>query len=235
MRKHHSSVKLHPGLRAYNELPEASRVDLIKAEQMFFRASPDFAELHGGELTMAFLIAARRLWGSLDGCIVDSRHHMLMPGMIPCIPGWHTDDAPRDLNRWSGQPNIFNPEYETEHLLCIVDAGTESLTEFITGNLDLPQNHFVHKLEVSHTNFYKTADSLIERFPYAMFDAPPEKVQVQSGQLAEFNVHSWHRGQPAKSRGFRWFIRITRGSRHEVQNEIRSNAQVYITDSSYGW
>jgi hypothetical protein len=172
---------------------------------------------------------AEHRWGYLDNCIIDSRHHMLMPGMIPCIPGWHTDDAPRHPNRWGGQPDIFNPEYVTEHLLCIVDAGTESLTEFYRGDLLFPECYFEEKL-TGGQNFYKTADAFFNSQKIAQ-----DCVQVQSGQIAEFNVHSWHRGQPAGSRGFRWFIRITRNSRHKVENEIRSNAQVYITDTSYGW
>lgn len=60
-------------------------------------------------------------------------------------------------------------------------------------------------------------------------------VTVRSGAIAEFNVHSWHRGSPAKHRGFRFFIRATRNSRHKVENEIRSNALVYLTDATYGW
>ncbi|SMG43478.1 hypothetical protein [Paraburkholderia susongensis] len=223
MTKHYSGVKLHDsGITPVNLTPET-----IKAEPMLFRAEHAFAFKHGGWLTRRFLDEATGIWGNLDGCIIDSRHHMLMPGMYPCIPGWHTDDAPRDPNRWGGQPDIFDPEYETEHLLCIVDAGTESLTEFLIGDILFNEYAFVKALEKGQ-NFYKTADQRICAHEN-------DTIQVASGQLAEFNVHSWHRGQPAKARGFRWFIRITRNSRHKVENEIRSNAQVYITDSSYGW
>ena len=226
---HYSGVKLHDGLMPLTHTSASFRTDLIKAEPMFFRASPQFAEDHGDLLTQDFLVAARGIWGSLDGCIVDSRHHMLMPGMYPCIPGWHTDDAPRDPNRWGGQPDIFNPEYETEHLLCIVDVGTESLTEFYKGFWEPQQDYFEEQLKEGR-NFYRTADALLCAMGFGL-----HAQHVESGQVAEFNVHSWHRGQPAKQRGFRWFIRITRNSRHAVQNELRSNAQVYITDSSYGW
>lgn len=231
MAKHYSGVKLHDvGITPVNLTPET-----IKAEPMLFRAEHAFAFKHGGWLTRRFLDEATGIWGNLDGCIIDSRHHMLMPGMYPCIPGWHTDDAPRDPKRWGGQPNIFKPEYETEHILCVVDSGTESLTEFAIGDVCLPEFFVIRKHEEDGESFYKSVDHLINRYPYAAFNQPPEFVSVKSGQIAEFNVHSWHRGQPAKQRGFRWFIRITRNSRHKVQNELRSNAQVYITDSSYGW
>lgn len=229
--KQHSRVILHDDFMPLAHTSFGVRTDLIKHEAMFFRASPAFAEEKGDLLTEDFLKAAKSLWGDLDGCIIDSRHHMLMPGMIPCIPGWHTDDSPREPNRWSGQPDIFDPEYTTEHLLCVIDAGTDSLTEFRTGAVILDRHHF--EKELSHgANFYKTADYLFESVEPA---STQKRIQVRPGQIAEFNSNSWHRGQPAKSRGFRWFIRITRNSRHKVENELRSNAQVYITDTSYGW
>lgn len=235
MSQHYSGVKLHEGLPGFRKYftPE-EQVNFIKAEPMFFRAAPEFARKNGSLLTASLLRRSLEIWGSLDGCIIDSRHHMLMPGMYPCIPGWHTDDAPRNPNKWGGQPDIFAPEYETEHLLCVVDVGTESLTEFLIGDVPMPEAHLVGEHAVYGKNFYKTADDILtDRF----YDTPnwAETLTVQSGQIAEFNVHSWHRGAPAKNRGFRWFIRITRNSRHQAQNEIRSNAQVYLTDATYGW
>jgi len=231
MSKHYSGVKLHQGVNvALFSTDSQERV--IKREPMFFRADPVYAFMHGRALTQAFIRRAFDLWGSLEGCIIDSRHHMLMPGMYPCIPGWHTDDAPRNPNKWEGQPDIFAPEYETEHLLCVLDVGTGSLTEFLVGDVAMPSDLLTHLQETKGQNFYKTADMVIEE------DRSEGLYSVQgvgSGQIAEFNVHSWHRGAPAKNRGFRWFIRITRNSRHRTQNEIRSNAQVYLTDATYGW
>ncbi len=61
----------------------------LKSEPMLFRATREFARFVGGPLTKAFLNALD--W---EDCLIDSRVHMLMPGMYPCIPGWHHDDVP---------------------------------------------------------------------------------------------------------------------------------------------
>ncbi|SPA50590.1 hypothetical protein [Cupriavidus taiwanensis] len=227
---HYSGLTLHVS----SWLNQEFTPEQIKREPMFFRASADFANRHGSLLTGSFLLSAEAIWGDLSNVIIDSRHHMLMPGMYPCIPGWHTDDAPRSPAYCDGQPNIFTPHYETEHLLCVVDCGTESLTEFLVGDVELRRSYVEAKYRSDGANFYKTCDGLLER-ALTLPDNRLERVQVKSGQIAEFNVHSWHRGMPAKTRGFRWFIRMTRYSKHKVENEIRSNAQVYLTDATYGW
>jgi hypothetical protein len=232
MSRHNSNVTIHRDLIPNAHASRENLVYLIKDEPMLFRAEPGFAFAHGDLLTMDFLRAAEKIWGNLDGCIVDSRHHMLMPGMVPCIPGWHTDDAPRSPDYYGGQPNIFTPEYETQHLLCVVDAGTGSLTEFLRGPVELPRGVIEFNYVVDGMNFYKSVDRMVER---GTVGGACERVTPISGDVVEFDVHSWHRGVPAKARGFRFFIRITRDSRHKVENEIRSNAQVYITDTSYGW
>lgn len=231
MSRHISNVTIHRELIDSAHQSREGLIASIKAEPMLFRADQRFAWEHGDRLTREFIQAADRIWGNLDGCIVDSRHHMLMPGMVPCIPGWHTDDAPRDPNRWGGQPNIFDPEYETQHLLCVIDAGTGSLTEFLRGEVWAPELT-LEAMRLDGKNFYKSMDGFIEVGATAQ---NCERVHPLSGDVVEFDVHSWHRGVPAKARGFRFFIRITRNSRHKVENEIRSNAQVYITDTSYGW
>lgn len=224
---HNSGVTLHKGVTCINLTP-----DVIKEEPMLFRADHRFADLHGGWLTKRFLDEASGIWGNLDGTIIDSRHHMLMPGMFPCIPGWHTDDAPRDPRKWGGQPDLFDPEYVTEHLLMVMDYGTGSLTEFLRGPVVLDREWIASNLNTFGLNFYKSVDGMIEQGAVGL---RCERVRPQSGDIVEFDSHSWHRGVPAKARGFRFFIRITRNSKHKVENELRSNAQVYITDTSYGW
>ncbi|MDR5811994.1 hypothetical protein QCE62_00130 [Caballeronia sp. LZ033] len=232
MSRHISDAIIRPNLIDAAHQSREGLIETIKNEAMLFRADPGFAERTGGRITKDFIAAARGIWGDLDGCIVDSRHHMLMPGMVPCIPGWHTDDAPRSKDYCNGQPNIFDPEYETQHLLCVVDAGTGSLTEFLRGTVVLCDRYLENKYLEEGLNFYKTADALIEK---GLTAKTCERVTPLSGDVVEFDVHSWHRGVPAKARGFRFFIRITRNSKHKVENELRSNAQVYITDTSYGW
>lgn len=113
----------------------------IEAEPMYFKAD---AKLFGARIaldptmpiTCDFIRVVERHWGSLNGVLFDSRAHMLMPGVYPCIPGWHTDEAPRPtcLN---GQPDLTCGDYEAQHMLAVVDAGTDSLTKFAVTPVNL--------------------------------------------------------------------------------------------------
>lgn len=218
-----SSFKQHKGLMRPSIDPH-----LIKSERMFFRADPHFASDEGGELTHRFIEAADRIWGDLSGCLLDTRWHYLMPGMYPCIPGWHVDDAPRTPNKWEGQPDLWTEGDGPEHLLCVVDSGTGSLTQFLADPLRLSKTLIVEQFEAEGTNFYQTADALIER-------SKAMRILVTPGDIVEFDSRSWHRGMPATGSGFRWFARLTRGSHHKPANEIRTNSQVYLTATNFGW
>ncbi|MHC0508772.1 hypothetical protein [Achromobacter aegrifaciens] len=218
-----SSFKQHKGLMA----PRSTSHE-IKIEPMFFRAEPRYADAAGSWMTRRFLMAAKQVWGDLDGCLLDTRWHYLMPGMYPCIPGWHVDDAPRDPNKWGGQPDLWTEGKGPEHLLCVVDAGTGSLTQFLTADLRLSKTLIVEQFEAEGTNFYQSADALIER-------SKAMRVLVTPGDIVEFDSRSWHRGMPATGSGFRWFARLTRGSHHKPVNEIRTNSQVYLTATNFGW
>lgn len=224
---HQSRITQHQGLMPPSFLPSA-----IKNEPMFFRASEIFASERGGPLTDGFLAAAEEVWGNLDDCIIDTRWHYLMPGMYPCIPGWHVDDAPRDPNKYGGQPDLWTNAAGPEHMLCVVDAGTGSLTQFLTGDIRISKTVLVNELESNNAPFFKTADDLIS---VCYDEQNTQLVTVDPGSLVEFNMHSWHRGMPATGQGFRWFARITRGSHHKPANEIRHNSQVYLTEANQGW
>jgi hypothetical protein len=225
---HTSSITQHKGL-----MPATADAKRIQYESMFFRASPKFAEDEGDDLTIAFLQSASSLWGNLDDCIIDTRWHYLMPGMYPCIPGWHVDDAPRDPKKYGGQPDLWTDGVGPEHLLCVVDTGTGSLTQFLESAPFIPKTVLVEDLEHSGANFFKTADQLIE-FQRSMHNGI-KTTTVDPGAIVEFDSRSWHRGMPATGKGFRWFARMTRGSHHKPANEIRHNSQVYLTDANQGW
>ncbi|MFP8823477.1 hypothetical protein, partial [Enterobacter cloacae] len=68
--------------------------DDIKNTQGLWNASFDDAFRFGGDVTRAALQAIN-LRGDKKHIVVDVKTHMLMPGMIPAIPGWHTDGVPR--------------------------------------------------------------------------------------------------------------------------------------------
>jgi hypothetical protein len=111
----------------------------VKNETMLFSADYDFARRNGDGLTNLFLDNIPEDWKQSD-IIIDSRVHMLMKGWSPCIPGWHHDDVPRLREethvRMKGQPNYENPEYYSEHLLFLINAGIAP-TEFINEDVDV--------------------------------------------------------------------------------------------------
>lgn len=124
-----SDYRVHPDV----EVNDIS-LNELKNAPMMYSARDDYAWNYGGRLTRRFLEAVYMKLPN-DGLIVDSRVHMLMPGWYPAIPGWHLDDIPR-LPR-TGQPNHLTPSYEAHHMCMIVDMGTGSLTEFLSGTVAL--------------------------------------------------------------------------------------------------
>lgn len=78
------------GARAFSQPDDAE----IRDTPSLFNASLEDALRYGGELTRAAL-SAMSIPGDRKHIIVDTKTHMLMPGMWPAIPGWHTDGVPR--------------------------------------------------------------------------------------------------------------------------------------------
>ncbi len=198
-----------------DSLIKVSEAD-IKKEPMLHRADREFAYNWGGPLTRQFL--SKLSWKDI---IVDSRVHMLMPGMYPCIPGWHHDDVPRE--REDGQPNYVDPSYKAEH--CMALWGDCSLTEFAIGE------HLVDIPPVGH-KIYKELSPIVERL---CEDDMLQRVVVPEGRMIYFDWETWHRGTPATKNGFRFFIRATRWSKLPAKNEIRLNANVYMPVIEEGW
>jgi hypothetical protein len=87
-----NTVQIDSHMTLGSGLPYATQ-DEIKREPMLHRATAQFALENGGPLTRSFLLSLQLAWSA--DILVDSRVHMLMPGMWPCIPGWHHDDVPR--------------------------------------------------------------------------------------------------------------------------------------------
>lgn len=194
-------------------------LQLIKAEPMFYRASVSFAKQHGESLTRRFLQLLPTGW---ENGIIDSRTHMLMPGWYPCIPGWHLDDIPR--TRPDNQPDHANPSYLAEHICMIL--GDASKTEFLDSPVsleDVPVGG-----GVVYDKWNKDINELIKA-------GRAKTSYLVPGQLMQFGYGDFHRGSPATKFGFRWFIRITRNTHLSAVNEIRKNANVYMSALDAGW
>ena len=191
----------------------------IKNEPMLFSADWEFAYKNGGPITRNFL--NHFLFRSNDW-IIDTRVHMLMKDWYPCIGGWHCDNIPR--NTWNGQPDYKNPAFISDHVLCVIDSGTGSLTEFVEDEIrlsDVPEDKMVYE------HFSKEINSQVK-------DSIIKTTQFESGDVLSFNALTFHRGRPATGSGWRFFIRATTNTPQKAYNEVRRQVNVYL-NTEKGW
>ena len=213
-----SVVRIHSSMSVEGRI-EAFPPEVVKVEPMFFSCDSEFACNHGGPITKAFFDALPQDWKDSD-VVFDSRVHMLMRGWYPCIPGWHLDDVPR--TRPDGQPDHENPEYESEHILCLV--GDCSKTMFALGECELTQEDG----QVVYGEWHPQIEGLLGREQLVPYVVSPL-------DLVRFNWQTFHKGTPATKDGWRWFGRITRNTKRKVFNEIRRQTQVYLEAPNAGW
>lgn len=216
-----------------NSIEQPSQ-ELIKNTLGLWNASLEDAVKYGGDLTRAAL-SAMNLRGDRKYIVVDTRVTMLMPGMYPSIPGWHTDGVPRgnelrpDVKK---EPNIDaqeeryglrSPRY---HLMV---TGQHSLTDFITDQvtLEVPDE--------PRTTLYKMLDTqakgLIASGAVTPFTAP-------SCTVVEFDWWNLHTAKAATGHEFRFLIRVTETDYlapcQDLNKVIRTQQNVYVPEN-YGW
>ncbi len=187
----------------------------IKNEPMIFGGDLAFSRRHGGPITQEFLDLLPTDW--IDApFILDSRVHMLKPGWMPCIGGWHLDDIPRSGEE--SQPNFSLVNPATQHVSAVI--GDASLTEFLDEEVELwvPPRGLVYK-----------------SFDAQMVYIRARTQFVSSGVLFRFGSYDLHRGTPATKDGFRMFIRASIYSPRSPKNEIRNQTQVYVESFREGW
>ncbi|PXA91200.1 hypothetical protein DMC25_06505 [Caulobacter sp. D4A] len=207
-------------------LPAFSQEE-IAAETMLFSASPRFAYDNGGPITRAFLEAVNPDIDAIEG-VLDTRVHMLMRGMWPCIPGWHLDDVPR--TRPDGQPDLSNPD-NAQHVLALI-GGEVSPTEFAVGTWSFP--------EVPVGSDRNVWDVYDEAVTNALAECSLVSVYAPSNRLVWFDSRAFHRGTSANAPGWRWFGRLSnsraaKAAGRKPRNQIRSQVQVYLQDPRLGW
>jgi len=195
---------------------------VIKNEPMLFNCDYKTARQLQGPITEAFLDNLSPDWRNAPDLIIDSRVHMLMKGWFPCIPGYHHDDIPR--SRKDKQPNYDTPEYEAEHLLCLVN-GNIAPTEFAIGNSEFPR---VAEGEVCYKVWHPLVEEKIKHRELIKVSAP-------SNVFVYFNCYTWHQGVRAVDNGWRWFIRCSRNTGRKPTNELRRQVQVYLEHPMEGW
>jgi hypothetical protein len=205
--------------------------DEIKNEPMFFNSSFEFAYKNGGPITRSFLA---NLPDKLRGrkLVVDSRVHMLMPGWYPAIPGFHHDDVPRPPIPvgqhfiTAGQPDYDNPRYHSKHIMGLVNAETAP-TEFAIGDCMMPE---IPDGELIYRAWHQEVKRLIGAGELKSVMAPDRR-------LLMFDWQTFHQGTKCVKNGWRWFGRVSWDTDrvNTVTDEIRRNAQVYLTVPFDGW
>lgn len=198
------------------ELATAIVIPDHKEVPQLYRASLEFAKEQGGERFRKLMDQFAELFKD-DGykyTSIDTRTHMLMTGMYPCIPGWHCDDFYRP---GGGQPDLVNVEKEASQVHYLICIGDCSLTEFAVEDLELPSPHELP----TEKPMYFYYDKALEEKPFF-------SMNVKENTIYSFGPLAFHRGQAATKNGWRTFIRVTRSNHRDNKNEIRYQSNVYI-------
>ena len=197
----------------------------INGLPQLYRCDLEFAEAQNNpELNR--LLKAFNLSGKYKYISIDTRSHMLMEGMFPCIPGWHCDDFYRtdDLNQQPDLERVHEVAPALHHMMVI---GTCSRTEFLTEDLQAPGPELVQLDQGKNKPVYLWYDQMLE-------STQPKTMFVEPGKIYTFGPTAFHRGTAATHNGWRYFIRITESNHRQPKNEIRYQTQVY-TSGRVSW
>jgi hypothetical protein len=184
-----------------------------------------------GDLTREALQAIE-LKNDRKHVVVDVKVHMLMPGMLPAIPGWHTDGVPRPQK---DKPDLRLQEGSNPTRYHLLVTGRHCLTEFIDNpiTLDVPDE--------PNSDLYKTIDKRIEDSlkPYNIDDPlQPVIVSIPSARVLTWDWWTLHRGIPATGHEWRYLIRVAETDHQEPLRDLRevlkTQQQVYVP-LNFGW
>lgn len=215
-----------PGLESLDGFNGEATEKEIASEPMLYSADTSLAEIKGGPLTKRILDPILRQIENtrFDGHrpIIDTRVHMLMPGMYPAIPGWHCDDWGRSRDGIhedvEEQPHPGVPRRALVHYMGLIESSRGiAPTEFLSEPVTLP---------MPRSRTWEAVSKSVEALQ------TPRR-EIEAGTLYRFDCESLHRATKARRRGWRFFFRLS--VRQGVpRNEIRRQAQVYTTDHG-GW
>lgn len=224
-------MKFNRGEVQFGNKIEKPSQDDIKNTQGLWNASFDDAFRFGGDVTRAAL-QAMNIRGDKKHIVVDVKTHMLMPGMIPAIPGWHTDGVPRggkSLSPASGAPHIHMQEGTESPRYHLLVVGGDCPTKFIASrNINLVTENL--------PNLYAGISSQVcemdDKGLLDTYDAP-------DGQVVEWDWWELHTAQQARAPGWRYLIRVTETDYLEPQKDLRlvlrNQQQVYLPTEKFGW
>lgn len=211
---------------------EQPPVSEVKNTFALWNASYDDAVRYGGDITRQAL-RAMNLRHDRKNIIVDTKIHMLIKGMSPAIPGWHTDGVPRDAKKNPGgkaEPDTFAQEgddrFNRYHLLV---TGQGCLTQYINLPIVVPipdkPSYDVYQLMSSHVT------KLVKEAPHFVSTMP-------SCQVMQFDWWDIHTGVVASKNEWRYLIRACESDYYEPQSDLREvirlQTQVYAPHN-FGW
>lgn len=216
-----------------HETPFGSTMEMrcIEAEPMVYDASVHFAWENGGLLTRKFLDELSTIWECRTGSrwifaepfVIDTRVHMLKPGWLPAIGGWHCDSVPRGED---GQPDLSKLRNSDDlHFTMTVATDPELCrVAFAPTPKDVAVIH-----DPSRSVWARVHDDV------AKIIDPRSVVHVPHGKIAEFRRDSLHKANKAETSGWRFFIRASYRPGAATQNKIRRQVQAYIESEGAGW
>lgn len=205
----------------------------IKNSPQIINASLDDAMKYGGEIARQ-AIQQMNLSYNTKHILVDSKVHMLMPGMSPAIPGWHTDAVPRNYQTFAATgaeaPDILAQENLKTVKFHLLETGTAySHTEFIKQPVTLEDEW------VPDFSLYANLNQAIN---FYLGNELCDIEEIDYNEVVEFDWWNIHRACPAKSPGWRFLIRITETDYSEPFNDLRdilrTQQQVYVPEN-FGW
>ncbi len=204
----------------------------LKTTFGLWNASYDDAIRYGGDVTREAL-RAMNIRHDRKNVIVDTKIHMLMKGMSPAIPGWHTDGVPRDADKnpaGTGMPDTFAQEgddrYNHYHILV---TGTGCLTQYINQPISVPipdrPSYDVYNVMSAYVNNRVKED-------------PSLVMTIPSCQVVEFDWWDIHTGVIAAKNEWRYLIRVCESDYYEPRKDLREviriQSQVYAPHN-FGW
>ncbi len=198
---------------------DVGQVQINKLPQLY-RASMEFAQAQGNpELNR--LLEMFNITGKYKYVSIDTRSHMLMKGMFPCIPGWHCDDFYRpDTYELHGQPDLENVDTNAPAIHHLMVLGDCSRTEFLLEDAEFPDTKDLHREFGTEHPVYYHYDRMLE-------ESKPATIHVEPNAIYTFGPTAFHRGQDAQHNGWRCFIRVTESNHRSPKDEVRYQTQVY--------
>ena len=229
----HKAVTLQSHYKIVGQVEERFTTEQFADETMLFAADPNYAAQFGGPITKAVINYLDRLYlrepaehqaysAKFPNPIIDTRVHMLMPGMYPAIPGWHLDHTPRNETNGQPVPEKANPNQKSIVVILATQPGV-SRTEYVSAPYGLTFGYDPERV-------WGTIDEYIERNRADIDIHMPAE-----NQLILLNGQCLHRATPCQIRGWRYFLRLSWfPPEHKAENKIRRQVQVYTTAKT-GW